>query len=626
MRSNAIESQRNVNEVTESDVLSNSERSDALILAILFVGAIVYLIKYIPWGSASNSTNVPNGDLGNKVAAGKDIVAEMDEAGKNCVIFFGSQTGTAENFAVRLAKEGASRFGLKTMVADLDEYTYESLDVLTGDKVAFFVLATHGDGEPTDNAIRFHEFLTDEGTEFSKGQSLDDRPLENLRYVAFGLGNKTYEQYNAMIRKVNTALERLGAAQIGVTGEGDDAGSIEEDFMTWKEPMWAALSRAMTLKEREVAFEPSFNIVERDGLQSGSATVFLGEPTISHLEGRQRGPYTAHNPFIASIAESRELFNSTDRNCVHLEVDIQNSDLTYTAGDHIAVWPTNSNMEVDRFLKTFGLSSKPHCVISVESVDSTLKAPFPTPTTYDAMARYYLEICGPVSRQLLIQLAAFAPTDSAKAEMTRLGTQREYFQEKISKRCLNLAQTCGMVAGSQPWSPKVIPLLIESLNRMLPRYYSISSSPATQKDRISITAIVESKDLVGNPDVLKGVSTNYLLALCQKQGGEPDPDPNNQSYTLDGPRQKYSRLQVPVHVRQSNFRLPSDPATPIIMVGPGTGVAPFRGFVQERAAQARAGVKVGKTLLFTGSRKRTEDFLYPNDWEVGLSFLGHSRC
>jgi len=164
--------------------------------------------------------------------------------------------------------------------------------------------------------------------------------------------------------------------------------------------------------------------------------------------------------------------------------------------------------------------------------------------------------------------------------------------------------------------------MIEGLVKIQPRYYSISSSSVVQKDKISITAVVESLSKPNSPHILKGVTTNYLLALKQKQHGDPDPDPHGLNYALTGPRNKYDGIHVPVHVRHSNFKLPSDPTKPVIMVGPGTGVAPFRAFVQERAAQARAGQAVGKTVLFFGCRRKEEDFLYENEWEQYKKDLG----
>lgn len=163
---------------------------------------------------------------------------------------------------------------------------------------------------------------------------------------------------------------------------------------------------------------------------------------------------------------------------------------------------------------------------------------------------------------------------------------------------------------------------IEGLNKIQPRYYSISSSSLVQKQKISITAVVDTVQVTSRNELLKGVTTNYLLALKQRQHGEPNPDPHGLTYEINGPRNKYDGIHVPVHVRHSNFKLPSDPSKPIIMVGPGTGVAPFRAFVQERAAQAKAGQNVGKTILFFGCRKSTEDFLYADEWEEYKKDLG----
>ena len=230
-----------------------------------------------------------------------------------------------------------------------------------------------------------------------------------------------------------------------------------------------------------------------------------------------------------------------------------------------------------------------------------------------------MEICGVVSRQFISSLASFAPNDAAKAEMTCLGCDPEYFKEKISSKYMNIAQACESV-DLGPWSAIPFSVFIEGINRIQPRYYSISSSSLVQPKKISITAVVESMCIPGAGRFVKGVATNYLLALKQKQHGDPDPDPYGLTYALTGPRNKYDGIQVPVHVRHSNFKLPSDPSKPIIMVGPGTGVAPFRGFVQERAELARKGDKVGPTVLFYGCRKSTEDWLYKDEWEVSITF------
>ena len=599
---------------------------DLIVLVAVVLGTAAYLTKGTYWGVPKDPYATSALANGHKSAVSRDILEKMEDTSKNCVVFYGSQTGTAEDYANRLAKEGSSRFGLKTMAADLEDWDYANLDRWPDDKVAMFVMATYGEGEPTDNAVDFFEFLTSEEISFGDGSGLGDKPLSSMRYVAFGLGNNTYEHYNSIVRKTDASLAQLGAVRIGAAGEGDDgAGTMEEDFLAWKEPMWAELATSMGLEEREAVYEPTFRVTEMPEMSADDDTVYLGEPNKNHLEGTSKGPYNSHNPYIAPIAESREVFTVKDRNCLHMEIDIAGSNMSYQTGDHVAVWPTNAGKEVDRFLHVLGLREKRHRVISVKGLDPTAVAKFPSPTTYDAAVRYHMEICGPVSRQLVSSLAQFSPDGSSKAEMTKLGEDKDYFQDRVAKQYSNIAQLLQQVHPG-PWDQIPFSIMIESQNKIQPRYYSISSSSVVQSQKVSITAVVEEIRIPGGDNVVKGVCTNYLLALKQKQHGIADPDPHGLDYAITGPRNKYDGIHVPVHIRHSNFKLPSDPACPIVMVGPGSGVAPFRAFVQERAAQAQAGAPVGPTVLFYGCRKPSEDYLYRDEWEVSGSAVGLERA
>jgi NADPH-ferrihemoprotein reductase len=206
--------------------------------------------------------------------------------------------------------------------------------------------------------------------------------------------------------------------------------------------------------------------------------------------------------------------------------------------------------------------------------------------------------------------------------MTKLGAEKDYFHEKISVHHLNIARVLDIVGKGQKWTNIPFSAFIEGITKLQPRYYSISSSSLEQPKKISITAVVESTQLPGRDDPFRGVATNYLLALKQKQNGDPEPCPFGLTYEITGPRNKYDGIHVPVHVRHSNFKLPSDPSKPIICIGPGTGVAPMRGFIRERVQQAKNGEKVGKTLLFFGCRKSTEDFMYKDEWEEAKQVLG----
>ncbi|KAL2672861.1 hypothetical protein Neosp_013577 [[Neocosmospora] mangrovei] len=532
----------------------------------------------------------------------------MDKTGKNCVVFYGSQSGNAEDYATRLAQEGKSCYGLETMVADLEDYDYDDLDMFPRDSVAIFVLATYGEGEPTDNAVDFYRSITD--ATFSDGRI---PPLDNLRYIIFGLGNSKYEHYNLMGRNVNRILEGLGAQRIGQAGEGDDgSGTLEESFIAWKDGMWASLASHMGLQQREAVYEPIFDLVKEPGLTGASSKVYTGEPNNMHLKGIIEGPFNTHNPYIAPVAKSLELLSGTNRNCLHLDIDIKGSGLTYQTGDHIAVWPMNAAKEVEEFLHVIGLEGQNDTVVHIEPIDSTTKVPFPTPTTFDTIVRYRLEICAPVSRQFLNRLVAFAPNKASETELCKLSQDRTYFHERVGKMHYNLSRALNIASGGEKWAKIPFSLLIEGLPKLQPRYYSISSSSLVQPDTISITAVVENQAIPGREDPFKGVATNYLLALKHHQDGDAKA---GSLYELMGPKRRYGGVCLPIHLRSSNFRLPFDPSKPVILIGPGTGIAPMRGFVHERARLAGQGQSVGRTLLFFGCRRRGEDYLYESEWE-----------
>lgn len=542
----------------------------------------------------------------NNVSSGGNercIVQRMNATNKDLVVFFGSQTGNSQDLAERLAKEGHSRFGLQTMVADLEEYDYEALVNLGPNKAAIFILSSYGEGEPTDNAIQFFEFITAES---------DEPSLDNMQYAIFGLGNSTYEHYNLVARKVDASLTQRGAKRIGTLGEGDDAnGSTENEFLTWKDAMWEVMGSTMDLQEQRSIFEPSFTVLETESV-SQSETLFLGERSKDEVDGAEYSPSGPQNPSIVPVKDCYELFKSEDRNCLHVELDIQKSALTYQTGDHVAIWPMNSNGEVDRFLRVFGLLDKRHSTIHISSVDGISHLPIPTPTTYDAAVRYYLEIGGPVSRQFLQSMSQFAVDQEQKAVFAKLGNDKDYFAEVVSSQFLSLARLVETVSPNNPSCPIPFAVLIEGVRALQPRYYSISSSSLVQKDNVAITAVVES--IKCSEWWFKGVTTNYLLGLKQKMHGEV-PVSEESSYALSGPRGQYG-LRVAAFIRPSHFRLPSDITRPLVMVGPGTGAAPFRAFIHERAAQAKSDLSPGKMILFYGCRKKTEDFIYEDEWKV----------
>ena len=383
---------------------------------------------------------------------------------------------------------------------------------------------------------------------------------------------------------------------------------------------------------------------------------------------RSKGIHDAKNPYAAPISLSRELFhNNQNRNCVHLEFDIGGSGITYQHGDHVGIWPSNPDVEVERLLCALGLSEKRDAVIGIESLDPALaKVPFPVPTTYVTVLRHYIDISAVAGRQILGVLAKFAPNPEAEAYLRNLNTHKEEYHAVVTEGCLKLGELLQLAAGNdikfvpttQNTTAWNIPfdIIVSSIPRLQPRYYSISSSPKLNPNSIHVTCVVLKYESAGAgipQRAIFGVGSNFLLNLKYAVNGETAPlisegvEPATvlfPAYAIKGPRGAHNEgttYKAPVHVRRSTFRLPTNPKSPIIMIGPGTvsrtprcisfslltntaqGVAPFRGFVQERVALARRSIEKngpdalndwGNIFLFYGCRRSNEDFLYKEEW------------
>lgn len=588
---------------------------DTLDLAVI-VGIVVALglyfgKDYIFGGDDSASAGfVAGGDENDR-----DLLATLKKNDKNAVVFFGSQTGTAEDYATKLAKELHSKFGLNVLLADLADYEYDNFQDIDPNCLFFFLVATYGEGEPTDNAVEFFNWLDDGADQ-----------IANAKYTVFGLGNSTYEFYNAMGAKLNEKFESLGADRFAPYGQGDDGlGTMDEDFISWKEECFESLKSNIGLDEREVSYEPSFKLVEEDDLSSSSSGVSGGEPNKAYVEMTDdltKGPFGHSHPYLAPISVTKELFNSKARSCVHVEFDISGSNLKYTTGDHLAIWPSNSNESVERFLSCFGLEEKRLKVFTLKALDSTVSIPFHVPIFYEAVVRHHMEISGPISRQTFVSIAPYAPNEEVKEKILALGNDKKAFASEINEKQLNLADALLKVSGGQKWTNVPFVFLIELIPTLQPRYYSISSSSLSEKGLVHVTAVVEAEEKDGH--LVAGVATNLLKDIETKQNKTGTT--HVATYDLSGPHDKFRGFKLPVHVRRSTFKLPSNPGTPVILVGPGTGVAPMRGFIRERCAllKNQPNMTLGKSILFYGCRQPDEDFLYKDEWAEYSKQLGSS--
>ncbi|CDW58868.1 NADPH cytochrome P450 reductase [Trichuris trichiura] len=486
---------------------------DCVILILVIMLSMFYYLysqyeherhKLMPSFNPIVSSNINNGFERGSVAG------MMKTSGKNMLIFYGSQTGTAEDFAFRLAKD-ALRYGMKAIALDPEEFDMEELHLLTEipNSLVVFCLATYGEGDPTDNARDLHEYL-------QRAQA----DLCNLNYAVFGLGNKTYEHFNAMARFVDKKLAKLGANRISELGLGDDDANIEEDFMLWKNEFWTsvckhfnitAVTAEVSMREYKLTvFDPSETI-----------ELFSGEVARLNSYKIQRAPFHHKNPFLAPLKVNRDLHCYEERTCRHIEFSLVGSRLRYEAGDHLAVYPRNDPLLVEKFSQLLGIDLDSVIALTSIDPDSRKRTPFPCPCSYRTALSFYVDITSPPRMHVIKEIIQHCSDLDEKRVLQSMVTMTEESRKKYLSWIVADQRGILDIMIDLPSCRPPLDLLLELLPRLQPRYYSISSSPKIDPDTVSITAaVVRYVTPLGR--IRKGVATNYLASL-QRGDGFPVP-------------------------------------------------------------------------------------------------------
>lgn len=278
-------------------------------------------------------------------------------------------------------------------------------------------------------------------------------------------------------------------------------------------------------------------------------------------------PYSRKNPFPATLTVNRKLTaERSEKDTRHFEIDLTGSELKYEVGDSLGVFAENDPALVDAILARTGLDGEA-LVANPAGEQVPLR---------QALLKDF--ILTEPSKQILQAVAAQDPSAAFMNELLDPSTKSELEKWLWGRDVLDVLNEFTLT-----FTPEEF---VKVLRKLQPRLYSIASSQTVVGEQVHLTVACVRYEAFGRQK--SGVCSVYLAERAEGSG------------------------RVPVFVHNAkHFRLPEDPATDVIMVGPGTGIAPFRAMLQERKASGAT----GKNWLFFGEQRSTTDFLYREEFE-----------
>ena len=597
------------------------------------------------------------------------------------LILYGSQTGTAQEVAEQLA-EMAQRRNLAPRVCAMDAYPRASLD---DEVLVFFVCSTTGEGNAPDNMARFWRFLL--------RKDLPKTVLARMNFAVFGLGDSSYSKFNAVARRLGARLLQLGASEIVARGLGDDqsAHGFLSDLDPWLKTLWP---RVLSLYPLPAGFvvdeaprlEPLQFSVRWQDSGAGASGGVDGSGRAAGIAGAAGAAqavdsYAAHPWFRAPVGAyhegagaypARVVFNTRltapdwEQDVRHIELDISQphgttgagddaggGKLSFNAGDVAYIFPENVEGGIEEMLRAQGLDPDASFVLEPVAGDGSsgraaeasaaaahgtgaaepphppshgsytdrqpLPLELPSPLTVRQLFTRHLDVLGTPRRRFFAQLSLFAGQSEQGRE------EREKMLEIASTEgadllhdyCRREKRTYVEVLADFPTVKVPLARLIELIPPLQPRAFSIASSCLAHPGRLQLCAGIV-RFTTPWKRVRTGVCSSWLASLAPG-------------------------AVVPLWVKPGLLRLPPAPDTlskPMLMIGPGTGVAPMRAMMEERAvlrARARESLAASdpeqraqlaalrrdrNTLLYFGCRHETKDFLFGEQFREAAAERG----
>ena len=462
------------------------------------------------------------------VAPAPSAAAPVQPVSKDVTVLYGSQTGNSEGLAKKTAQHLEEK-GFQVTLSSMSDFKPNNLKKINN---LLVIVSTHGEGDPPDNALSFHEYV--HGRRAPK--------LDHLSFSVLSLGDSSYEFFCQTGKEFDERFEELGGTRLFDRVDCDL--DYDEPFSEWLQGV------ASSLSEGEAVSLPQES--------AGANNQAVSE-------------YSRTNPFYAEVLENINLNGrGSNKETRHLELSLEGSGLVYEPGDSLGIYPTNDPALVDELIQTCGWNAEE--AVTVHKNGDTL------PLKEALTSHFEITV---LTKPLLQKIAELTKSESLHTLLEE--GNEEKLKEYIAGRDLvDAARDFGPFEGTAADFTSI-------LRKIPARLYSIASSLKANDEEVHLTIGAVRYDAHGRER--QGVCS--ILCAERLQPGDT----------------------LPVYIQHNqNFKLPQDPDTPIIMVGPGTGIAPFRSFMQEREEMGAN----GKSWLFFGDQHFVTDFLYQTEWQKWL--------
>uniref|UniRef100_A0A8C4LTZ9 Nitric oxide synthase n=1 Tax=Equus asinus TaxID=9793 RepID=A0A8C4LTZ9_EQUAS len=488
-------------------------------------------------------------------------------------ILFATETGKSETLARDLGTLFSCAFNPKVLC--MDEY---QLRYLEEEQLLLVVTSTFGNGDSPGN-----------GEKLKKSLFMLKKLTNKFRYAVFGLGSSMYPQFCAFAHDIDQKLSHLGASQLTPTGEGDELGGQEDAFRSWAVQTFKTACETFNVRGKHQIQIPK--LYTSNETWDPHHYRLVQDPQPLDLS-KALSSMHAKNVFTMRLKSRQNLQSpKSSRTTLLIELSSEASQgLSYLPGEHLGVFPGNQPALVQGILERVEDGPAPDQPVRLETLDESgsywVKDKRLPPCSLIQALTYFLDITTPPTQQLLRKLAQLATKEAERQRLETLCQPSEYNKWKLTNSPSFLE-----VLEEFPSLRVSAGFLLSQLPILKPRYYSISSSRDRTPMEVHLTvAVLTYRTRDGQGPLHHGVCSTWLSSLKPQ-------DP------------------VPCFVRSATgFRLPENPSHPCILVGPGTGIAPFRSFWLQRLHDAEnRGLQGGRMTLVFGCRHPDEDHLYQEE-------------